>query len=46
LSWDLPRLKRFYPCLWLSLLQWKTLPQEKTLIIELGESQPCVLQHF
>ena len=38
LGTDSPNLKL---SLWLSLFQWKALPVEKTVIVELGESQPC-----
>ena len=43
LGQDSPSLKLYYLSLWLSLFQWKTLLVEKTVVVELGESQPCRL---
>ena len=40
LGWDSPTLKLCYLCLWLALFQLKTLLEEKSVIVELGESQP------
>ena len=40
LRWDSPRSKLYYLCLWLAIFQWKTLLEEKTMIVELGESWP------
>ena len=37
---DAPTLKISYFSLWLAFSQWKTLLVEKTLILEVGESQP------
>ena len=43
LGQDSPSLKLYYLSLWLSLFQWKTLILEKNVMVELGESQPCIL---
>ena len=37
---DSPMLKLCYLSLWLALFRWKTLLVEKTVIVEIGESQP------
>jgi hypothetical protein len=42
-GWDSQTLKLFHLFLWLALLQWKTLLEVKTVIIELGEYQPSIL---
>ena len=39
-GWDSPTLKLCYLSFLLLTFQWKTLLQEKTVIVELGESQP------
>jgi hypothetical protein len=44
-SWDSPKLKFCYLFLWLALSQWNTLLEEKTVIVELGESQPKCLSN-
>ena len=40
LGWDSPLLKLYYLSLWLAIFQWKSQLEEKTVIVELGESQP------
>ena len=42
-GWDSPTLKLYYLRLQLSLFQWKTMLVDKTVIVELGESQPSIL---
>jgi hypothetical protein len=42
-GWDSPTLKLCYICPWLALFQLKTLLKEKSVIAELGESQPWSL---
>ena len=42
-GWDSPTIKLYYLSLKLALLQWKTMLVEKTVIVELGESQPWII---
>ena len=39
---DSPSLKLCYLCPWRGVFQWQTLLVEKTVIVEVGESRPCM----